>query len=101
MCPSRPPGTISPRFGSSLRSPSARREATLTRLVELPEPRVLVAAVVALAIGWTISEDWLVQAAGLGESDPPSLEASVERILVSLFDANLPPAVHERGEVGP
>jgi TetR/AcrR family transcriptional regulator, repressor for neighboring sulfatase len=67
---------------------------------ELPEPRVLVAAVVALAIGWTISEDWLVQAAGLSESDPPSLEASVERILVSLFDANLPPAVRERDEQG-
>jgi TetR/AcrR family transcriptional regulator, repressor for neighboring sulfatase len=67
---------------------------------ELPEPRVLVAAVVALAIGWSISQDWLVQAAGLGESDPASLEASIERILVSLFDANLPPAVHERGQQG-
>jgi AcrR family transcriptional regulator len=67
---------------------------------ELPEPRVLVAAVVALAIGWTVSEDWLVQATGLSESDSPSIEASVERILVSLFDANLPSAVPERDERG-
>ena len=67
---------------------------------ELPEPRVLVAAVVALAIGWTVSEDWLVRGTGLSENDPASIEASLERIMASMFDANLPPAVHERDEDG-
>ena len=68
---------------------------------ELPEPRVLVAAVVALAIGWTVSEDWLVRAAGLGEREPPSIEASVERILVSICSMpTFQPAVHERDEPG-
>jgi AcrR family transcriptional regulator len=70
------------------------------RARELPEPRVLVAAFVALAVGWTISEEWLVRAAGLSESDSSSIEAALERILASLFDANLPPAVPERDEQG-
>ena len=62
---------------------------------ELPEPRVLVAAAVALAIGWTVSEDWLVRGTGLSEYDPASIEASLERIMASMFDANLPPRTHE------
>jgi len=67
---------------------------------KLPEPRVLVAAFVALAIGWTISEDWLVKGTGLSENDPASIGASLERILASLFDANLPPEIHELDEDG-
>jgi len=70
------------------------------RARELPEPRVLVAAFVALAVGWTVSEEWLVRAVGLSESDPSTIETALERILVSLFDANLPPAVPERDEQG-
>ncbi len=70
------------------------------KALKLPEPRVLAAAAVALAIGWTISGDWLVKGTGLSESDPASIEASLERIVASLFDANLPPMVHKRDEDG-
>ena len=60
---------------------------------ELPEPRVLAAAFTALAIGWTVSEDWLVRAAGLGDRSPATIEASLERVLLNMADGNLPPAV--------
>ncbi len=36
---------------------------------ELPDPRVLAASLTALAIGWTVTEDWLVRASGLGDVD--------------------------------
>ena len=70
------------------------------RARKLPEPRVLVAAFVALAVGWTISEDWLVKGTGLSANDPASIEASLERIMASMFDANLPPRAHERDQGG-
>ena len=57
---------------------------------ELPDPRVLAAALTALAIGWTVTEDWLVRASGLGEVDAQVIEASLGLVLLSMVDSDSP-----------
>ena len=53
---------------------------------ELPDPRVLAAAITALAIGWAVTEDWLVRASRLDDVDPQVIETSLESILLSMVD---------------
>jgi AcrR family transcriptional regulator len=52
---------------------------------KLPDPRVLAASLTALTIGWTVSEDWLVGASGLGDVDPQDVEASLDLILTRMI----------------
>ncbi len=59
---------------------------------ELPDPRVLAASITALAIGWTVTEDWLVKAAGLEDVDPQVIEASIGLILESMINGDPSPA---------
>ena len=59
---------------------------------ELPDPRVLAAALTALAIGWTVTEDWLVRASGLDDVAPQVVEASLDLILQSMVDGGSSPA---------
>jgi AcrR family transcriptional regulator len=58
----------------------------------LPDPRVLAASLTALAIGWTVTEDWLVRASRLDDVDPQVIEASVGFILESMIDGGPSPA---------
>ena len=58
---------------------------------ELPDPRVLAASLTALAIGWTVTEDWLVRASGLGDVDAQVIEASLGLILLSMVDSGSSP----------
>ena len=53
---------------------------------ELPDPRVLAASLTALAIGWSVTEDWLVKASGLDDVDPQVIAASLELIVLSMVD---------------
>ena len=59
---------------------------------ELPDPRVLAASLTALAIGWTVTEDWLIRASGLDGVDPLVIEASLGLILESMVDGGSSPA---------
>ncbi len=58
----------------------------------LPDPRVLLAAVVVLMFGWTAFEEFALEATGLSKSDRARVEASLERVVVNMIDANLPSA---------
>ena len=68
----------------------AARGAAVER--ELPEPRVIAAALTALVIGWTVTESLLVAASGLGGRDPAAVEASLELVVQAMVDGSLPPA---------
>jgi TetR/AcrR family transcriptional regulator, repressor for neighboring sulfatase len=46
----------------------------------------LVAALIALAIGWTVLEDLLLPVSGLEEAGDPQAEAALERALLTLID---------------
>lgn len=54
------------------------------------EPRVAVAAIVALYLGWVSLEPWMVRAAGLQDLGEETLAASLERIMLGIADTNLP-----------
>jgi AcrR family transcriptional regulator len=56
---------------------------------EVLTPRFVIAAIVALYLGWAAMEPWLVQAAGLEGVDEETLIAGLERVILSLADANL------------
>lgn len=68
----------------------AARGAAVER--ELPEPRVIAAALTALVIGWTVTESLLVPASGLGGHEPAAVEASLELVVQAMVDGSLPPA---------
>lgn len=68
----------------------------------LPDPRVLLASLVVLLFGWTAFEEFVLEATGLSKSDRAGIEASLERVVVSMVNANLPPAPRGADEdVGP
>lgn len=54
------------------------------------EPRIVVAAIVALYVGWAAMEAWLVKAAGIEGLDEQILNEGLERIILGIADANLP-----------
>ena len=54
------------------------------------DPRVLVAGIVALTIGWFTVEDWLVQAIDLDQVTDESPQAALELLTMCLIDAALP-----------
>ena len=54
------------------------------------DPRVAIAAVVALYLGWVSLEPWLVPAAGLQNEDEAMVLAQLERIIRCLLAATIP-----------
>lgn len=54
------------------------------------DPRVLVAGIIAMAIGWFSSEEWLLKATGLDKASDVDAEAGVERLVTCLIDVALP-----------
>jgi AcrR family transcriptional regulator len=83
------------------------RFAATERLVELAEraaaaatpeeradkdldPRLVVAACVALLLGWSATESWVRPAAGIEDMDEAEVEAGLERILRGILGGNVP-----------
>ncbi len=56
------------------------------------DPRVAIAAVVALYLGWVSLEPWLVPAAGLQDEDEAMVLAHLERVIGCLIAATIPGA---------
>lgn len=48
------------------------------------DPRLVVAATMALSLGWAVAEEWIVDAAGLAERTRASVRAEVDEILAAL-----------------
>jgi TetR/AcrR family transcriptional regulator, repressor for neighboring sulfatase len=82
---------------------SSGRFAATERLVALAEeaaaghgdavsldPRFVVAAVVALYLGWAATREWVVAAAGVRDMDEEALVDSLERVILDIFRAQLP-----------
>lgn len=70
----------------------AEKRAAGAREVEpdaLP-PRLVVAAIVSLYLGWVSLEPWIVRAAGLQDFDEETLAAGLERVLLGIADAQVP-----------
>ena len=63
------------------------------------DPRILVAGIVALTIGWFTVEDWLVQAVGLDQVVDKSPQAALELLAMCLIDVALPEGEGEGGQV--
>ena len=56
----------------------------------LPDPQVTMAVVVALIVGWTVFEEWLLHVADLKDRDISEVRGDVERILEVLTDLGGP-----------
>jgi AcrR family transcriptional regulator len=56
------------------------------------DPRVAIAAVVALYLGWVSLEPWLVPAAGLQDEDEAMVLAHLERVIRYLITGTIPGA---------
>jgi len=83
------------------------RFAATDRLVELAEraaasaspaeraakdldPRLVVAACVALLLGWSATESWVRPAAGIADMDEDEVEGGLERLVRGILSANVP-----------
>ena len=92
--------------GLSYERTSGRFAAT-ERLVELAEaavaaaspedcaekdldPRLVVAAVVALLLGWVATESWACSATGLQDTDEAEIVDGLERIVRGILSGNVP-----------
>jgi AcrR family transcriptional regulator len=53
------------------------------------DPRLVVAAVVALLLGWATTESWVRPAAGIEGVDEGELEAGLERLIRGMLSANV------------
>jgi hypothetical protein len=86
---------------------STGRFAATERLVELAEqaaasatpaersakdldPRIPVACVVSLFIGWAVTESWLRPAAGLRDMDDAELLDGIERVVLGILRDGVP-----------
>jgi len=54
------------------------------------DPRLVVAAVVALLLGWAATESWVRPAAGIQDMDETVLEEGLERIVRGILSMNVP-----------
>jgi AcrR family transcriptional regulator len=57
---------------------------------DVAEPRVAIATIVALYLGWVSLEPWIVRATGLEDMDEAALAGGLERIILGIADANVP-----------
>jgi AcrR family transcriptional regulator len=53
-------------------------------------PRLVVAVIVSLYLGWVSLEPWIVRAAGLQDLDEETLAAGLERVLLGIADTQVP-----------
>jgi hypothetical protein len=84
---------------------TAGRFAATERLIELAEqavaaataeqaeegldPRFVVACVVALFLGWSATESWVLAATGLGDMDEAAVIDGLERVILGILRDNL------------
>lgn len=63
-----------------------------------PDPRLVVAAVVALFLGWIAAGEWLVAAAGLRDIEDDALVDQLEEIILGVLRLNIPGLDQRAGE---
>ena len=69
----------------------AAASASPAELAEKPlDPRLVVAGVVALLLGWVATESWVLPAAGLGDMEQAEAEAGLERLIRGMLSASVP-----------
>jgi len=93
--------TVKPEFPAYALLIGSLTEDAARRGRELPDPRVLAASLTALAIGWSVTEDWLVKASGLDDVDPEVIAASLELIVLSMVEGPASPAASVEASVEP
>jgi AcrR family transcriptional regulator len=71
-------------------SPTERAEKDL-------DPRLVVACVGSLFLGWVSGESWMRPAAGLADMDDAELANGLERVLLGILKDHVPGAGHEVG----
>ena len=76
---------------------AASQQETLGRGIP---PRLLVAGLFALVIGWVAAEDWLREAFDLDDLSGQPVEESLERLVTCLIDAVMPPAADAGDQAG-
>jgi AcrR family transcriptional regulator len=54
------------------------------------DPRLVVAACVALLLGWSATESWVRPAAGIADMDEGKVEDGLERLIRGILSANVP-----------
>jgi TetR/AcrR family transcriptional regulator, repressor for neighboring sulfatase len=54
------------------------------------DPRLAVAAVVALFLGWGVMSDWLLRATGLADADEAEVLDGIERVILDIFRNEVP-----------
>jgi TetR/AcrR family transcriptional regulator, repressor for neighboring sulfatase len=64
-------------------SPTERAEKDL-------DPRLVIAAAVALLLGWTATESWVRSAVGIQDMDDDEVMAGLERVIRGIFRDNVP-----------
>lgn len=64
-------------------SPSERAEKDL-------DPRIVIACVVSLFLGWAATESWVRPAAGLGDMDDAELLDGIERVILGILRDDVP-----------
>ncbi len=74
-------------------SPKERAEKDL-------DPRLVIAAVVALLLGWTATESWVRPAAGIQDMDEAEVEQGLERVVRGILSGNVPGLGGERSPAG-
>lgn len=84
--------TVGPEFPAYVLLMDLLKADAAERGRELPDPRVLAAALTALVIGWSITEDWLLKASGLDDGDRQLVETSLDLILQSMIGDDPSPA---------
>jgi AcrR family transcriptional regulator len=55
-----------------------------------PPPRLVIAVIVALFLGWASTAPWVLEASGLKDLDEEVAAAALERIILGIADANVP-----------
>jgi len=76
------------RFAATERLVELAREAAAaegdTRDPDAPDPRFVVASLVAMLIGWSAAREWVLRAADLGTMDDEEFADAFERVAVDL-----------------
>ena len=54
------------------------------------DPRIVVACVVSLFLGWTATESWVRPAAALQDTDDAELLDGIERVVLGILEVNVP-----------
>jgi AcrR family transcriptional regulator len=80
-----PYSRTSGRFAATERLVELAKDAAEQEpLPDAPDPRFVIASVVALLLGWNATRDWLVPAAGIEEMGEDELHGALERIILDL-----------------